>query len=181
MRKDMQGLLNEYCASLADVRKALRKAQKEGNKGDASLLRAMENDLQWSIEYMVTGFPPVESTGPYKKTIPVDPQKVLVWFTQSHPAPLLPSEKARQQVLSALGILSSQEKEAFMMVVGEGLSYGEAAEMLGVSRSTAQSYVDRAKVKIKECRAIQQTHNGEGEKYSTREEVFSGANQEHSG
>lgn len=70
------------------------------------------------------------------------------------------------------------------MVVGEGLSYKEAAEIMGVKRATVQSYVERAKVKISKRCAIQQKHKGEREiaaASTTREEVFRDGNQEDTG
>jgi RNA polymerase sigma-70 factor (ECF subfamily) len=95
---------------------------------------------------MMTGFPPTIRSS---RCISVDPQKVLIWFTTPHPAPILTVERTRQKILSALDILTHQEREAFLMVVGEGLSYREVAEMMGVKRSTVQCYVERAREKIK--------------------------------
>ncbi len=49
--------------------------------------------------------------------------------------------------------LSDSEKRA-LMLIAEGLSYADAAAALGVSRSTVQSYVARARVKL----AVQSRH-----------------------
>jgi len=181
VREDMRDLLDEYCKSLATVRKLIRQARANGREADLKILYGMEQDLQWTIEYMVTGFPPPQSTGPYRRTIPVDPQKVLVWFSSPPPPPLLPVEQVRRKILAALDILSPQEKEAYLMVVGEGLSYGEVAKMMGVKRATVQSYVKRAKVKISKRRAIQLKHKSEGEiaaASTAREEVFGDGNKD---
>lgn len=142
----MNDLLNEYCSSLDVVRKLIKQAKTSELMDDLSKLNAMERDLQWSIEYMMTGFPPTIRSS---RCISVDPQKVLIWFTTPHPAPILTVERTRQKILSALDILTHQEREAFLMVVGEGLSYREVAEMMGVRRSTVQCYVERAREKIK--------------------------------
>jgi DNA-binding CsgD family transcriptional regulator len=52
-----------------------------------------------------------------------------------------------------LGALSPSERQA-LMLIAEGLSYAEAAAALGVSRSTVQSYVGRARAKL----AVQERH-----------------------
>jgi DNA-binding CsgD family transcriptional regulator len=52
-----------------------------------------------------------------------------------------------------LGALSLSERQA-LMLIAEGLSYAGAAAVLGVSRSTVQSYVGRARAKL----AVQKRH-----------------------
>lgn len=161
MNDSLRGLLTEYCASLAQIRKSINQAKKNGSEKDIATLSAMERELQWNIEYMATGFPPAASG---RRTIPVDPQKVLIWFTSPHSAPTLSIERVRVQILSALDVLSRQEREAFLMIVGEGLSYAEVAQMMRVGKSTVQSYVERAKAKISERRkilAVRSAYKGE--------------------
>jgi DNA-binding CsgD family transcriptional regulator len=46
-----------------------------------------------------------------------------------------------------LGALSPSERQA-LMLIADGLSYAEAGAALGVSRSTVQSYVGRARTKL---------------------------------
>lgn len=137
-------LLSEYCATLAGVRRLIRQALAAGS-ADLAQLRAMERDLEWTIEYMTTGYPP---QGRSSRSISVDPQKVLVRFSQPLHAPTLPAERIRIQLLSVLDILSPQEREAFLMVRGEGLSYGETAKLMGIKKSTVQYYVESAQAKI---------------------------------
>lgn len=154
MREDMRGLLNEYCWSLSLVRSAARRAAAR-REFDRQQLASMERDLEWAIEYMVTGFPPSCNQGPYRHSVPVDPQKVLARFaSRSFVTQLLPSEVARRVVLAALDVLGPQERECYLMVVGEGLSYGETAKMLGVSKRTIQTHVKRARQKVRERRLI---------------------------
>ncbi len=139
-------LLHEYCQSLKNIRQLIRQTS---GPDDLSTLRSMERDLEWTIEYMVTGYP---SKVRSRRTIPVDPQKVLVHFSEPLHEPTLQIEKIRIQLLTALDILSPQEREAFLMVKGEGLSYGETADLMGISKSTVQDYVNRAKAKISKRR-----------------------------
>lgn len=159
MRDELRGLVEEYCQSLALVRKAIRRAEKEGRKHDLSLLRGMERDLEWTIEYMLTGYPP-EPSRP-RRYIPVDPQKAISLFRYRPPSgPTLKIEKVRLQILEALDVLSEKEREAFLMVVGEGLSYGETAKYMGVKKATVQEYVRRAKEKITARRVIRSAPKG---------------------
>lgn len=159
LREELRELVEEYCQSLALVRKAIRRAEKEGRKHDLSLLRGMERDLEWTIEYMLTGYPP-EPSRP-RRYIPIDPQKAITLFRyQPQPGPTLKVEKVRLQILEALDILSEREREAFLMVVGEGLSYGETAKYMGVSKATVQEYVRRAKEKISARRVIRSAPKG---------------------
>ena len=75
-------LLKEYCESLKGVRHLKYRAQKHQNKIDVSLLGGMESDLEWTVEYIATGYMAVYSEGDYKKVVPVDPQEVLVYISQ---------------------------------------------------------------------------------------------------
>ena len=52
-----------------------------------------------------------------------------------------------------LGALSASERRA-LMLIADGLSYADAGAALGVSRSTVQSYVGRARTKL----AVQKRH-----------------------
>ena len=75
LNDDLYELLEEYCSSLKGVRHLKHKAQKNHKKHDASLISSMESDLEWTIEYMATGYMPTYSEGHYIKIVPVDPQK----------------------------------------------------------------------------------------------------------
>lgn len=47
-----------------------------------------------------------------------------------------------------LNNLSEKEREAYLAVKGQNYSFADAAEILNVSKSTIQSYVDRAQTKL---------------------------------
>jgi len=108
----------------------------------------MERDLVWTIEYMTTGYMPEYSVGRYKKIVPVDPQKVI-----SHCSKPLVSNKPSKNNLTdslqeLLKVLRDNEREALMLVVIEGISYGKAAKFMGIKRGTVSSLVTRAKKKL---------------------------------
>ncbi len=156
MNESVRDLLVEYCGSLEAIRRAIRRAASEA---DRQALCAMERDLQWAIEYMATGYLPARSIGCYRRVVPVDPQRVLLCFTAAvAPASSLSAtERARQKMLPVLDMLSVQERQAYLSVVGEGISYRQAARMMGISRASVQMYVSRAKVKIAR-RVVRSTH-----------------------
>jgi predicted DNA-binding protein (UPF0251 family) len=152
MHDCLNELLEEYCESLQGVRQLKYKAQKHHEKLDASLLGGMESDLEWTMGCMVTGYPPMYSEGDYRKVVPVDPQKVLVYFSQSMYKPWPDDNesvmsKKLKKVMSE--ILTEKEIDAVKMVLGEGISYGKAGKFLGMKRKTVESVVRRAVSKIK--------------------------------
>ncbi len=69
-----------------------------------------------------------------------------------------------------LGVLSTAERRA-LLLIAEGMSYAETAKALGVSRSTVQSYVVRARTKL----AVQNRHIVQRQKTSETEQTTGGA------
>ncbi|MEA4848731.1 MAG: hypothetical protein VB106_15990 [Clostridiaceae bacterium] len=61
MDENIRGLITDYCEALRGVRELKAKARKRQKEGDADLaiLKSMEEDLEWTIEYMLTGHIPV--------------------------------------------------------------------------------------------------------------------------
>lgn len=55
----------------------------------------------------------------------------------------------KETIKHALQGLTDNEKAAFIAVKAERISYGKVATMLGTTKSTVQSYVNRAQKKIK--------------------------------
>lgn len=152
MHDGLKELLEEYCESLKGVRHLKYKAQGRKDpdaKTDASLLAGMESDLEWTIEYIAMGFMPQYSEGHYKKIVPVDPQKVLVWARQSQMSiDLVKQRRDREFINDLLKPLTDKEAEALLLVKAYGVSEYKAAKMMGLSRNTVSSYVDRAINKI---------------------------------
>jgi DNA-directed RNA polymerase specialized sigma24 family protein len=103
---------------------------------------------------MVTGYPPMYSEGDYKKVVPVDPQEVLVYFSQSmYKSWPDDNESMMYKKLKLVmdTILTKKENDAVKMVLGEGLSYGKTGKYLGINRKSVESIVRRAVAKIKRC------------------------------
>lgn len=153
MNECLNGLLFEYCESLKGVRKLKREAQnrRDGDgKRDTSILGSMERDIEFAIEYMVQGQMPRYSEGQYKKVVPVDPQKLLAGVKEQvkQKMPWYIEVVLEEKVRDLLKELSAQEREALLLVKGQGFSYGETAKYMKIKKATVQTYVDRAYKKI---------------------------------
>ncbi|WP_041282821.1 RNA polymerase sigma factor [Desulfofundulus kuznetsovii] len=89
-----------------------------------------------------------------KREVPVDPSKLP--YLHGRPAvpppsrPLPPDKQAMLQ--KALSLLTPLEREAFKLVVGEGLSHREAAALLHVSPGNVHTLLQRARGKVKSFR-----------------------------
>jgi RNA polymerase sigma-70 factor, ECF subfamily len=59
-----------------------------------------------------------------------------------------------QDMLRALGKLPADQREALLLIVAEGLSYEEAAQVCGVAVGTIKSRVSRGRVHLAELLAI---------------------------
>ena len=156
----MRELIREYRQSL----RALRKAN------PAPLYRSsMVATTEWAIRYMETG------------EIPGTKHKVARWNTEdrevlfdptvmdrvfSLPAATAPevSEGVRAMLEHLMMCLSTREREAFVLVKGQGYTHSEAAEFMGLSRGNVYNLLRRAENKFGNYRQFvgQEQAKGEG-------------------
>jgi RNA polymerase sigma-70 factor, ECF subfamily len=61
-----------------------------------------------------------------------------------------------QDMLRALGRLPADQREALLLIVAEGLSYEEAAQVCGVAVGTIKSRVSRGRVRLAELLGIRE-------------------------
>src|SRR3954470_18330024 len=59
-----------------------------------------------------------------------------------------------QDLLRALARLSPEQREALLLVVAEGLSYEEAAQVCGVAIGTIKSRINRARERLAQLLAL---------------------------
>lgn len=59
------------------------------------------------------------------------------------------SEEAKEKIIDAMRGLTDNEKAAFIAVEAEKMKYEQAAKLFGVEKGTIQSYILRAKQKIR--------------------------------
>jgi len=73
-----------------------------------------------------------------------------------------PEQPARcdvQDMLTALAKLRVEHREALLLIVAEGLSYEEAAHICGLPVGTIKSRVNRARVRLAQLLAAEDTEN----------------------
>jgi len=64
--------------------------------------------------------------------------------------PMQISEKRKRELARILLRLSERERQCFLLHAVEGLSYAEIAKELKLTRTAVQSYVERAKSKVRQ-------------------------------
>ena len=144
----LQDLIQEYRESLRIARRAWRRAQ---GPADRQILASMVRDLEWTIHYMETGYPPAERWGPYPRVVPVDPvllDRVRLVYEDLAQRGVPDRPAMRSALWNELNRLSPMEREVFMLVVGEGFSERDVARMLKVSRRTVRTLLQRARQKL---------------------------------
>lgn len=148
-------MLASYEATLAAVRGALGivaervKADSHNLQaaGDAGLWRGMERDVRWTVRYIGTGNDDAPIT--QVRVIPVDPADLAEWIEAKQAEQLSQDGDEQSGALSAaLEQLSDRELEAYLLVKGEGFSLAQAAQVMGCSKWTARTFIDRANEKL---------------------------------
>lgn len=150
----MKFLIQEYRVTLKLVEKARDNAAEPSER---AILGSMMRDLQYAIRWMKSGREPgsnrgVERLAVYQRESPYDP----MWFEREEYCrrPLYPpvkelSEPRRFELERILDILSPREKEIYKLSRGEGFTFEEIGEMLGITKGTINKTVSRAEEKIK--------------------------------
>ncbi|KGL45051.1 hypothetical protein EP56_05695 [Listeriaceae bacterium FSL A5-0209] len=132
---------------------------KRNDKG--TLITGMISDMTYAIEWMRTGREPgrkrgIERQGVYNNTVLIEPN-VLDSLDMSS-VTLIERSLVRSR-LSAHEediihffnhMLSEREKDCYILVRANELSFEEVAVSLHISKSSVQSYVERAEQKIEE-------------------------------
>ncbi|MGE7113930.1 sigma factor-like helix-turn-helix DNA-binding protein [Lysinibacillus sp. NPDC047702] len=151
-------LIEEYKQSLKDLRAA----------GGCS---SMERDLQEAIKWMETGYDPAECRAASRTdAYAMDHhlmQDLIVYVDSTNDVPALITDEIDLWIDEAVALkeierlynfkkvvnntmvgLTENERTAFIMIRAEHMSFGKTAKLLGVTKSTIQSYITRAEMKI---------------------------------
>jgi RNA polymerase sigma factor (sigma-70 family) len=159
----MKDLLMEYKESLRKIRvlKAKHPQRKVNRSPEEDIrygyLSNMETSLNFVIQWLSTGRQPgnirgVERMDAYRREVLCDP----LWFQEEscdYRLPVksegsLPDPRRYKKVEEALSILTDREKEVFKMSRGEGFSFQEIAELLGISRGAVGALIHRAEKRL---------------------------------
>jgi RNA polymerase sigma-70 factor (ECF subfamily) len=144
--------VSNYIRSLNAARRTYNRADSD----DKKVISGMISDCEFVIEWLSTGRRPgnkrgIERRAAYQREKLVDPLKMQAYVSNARAgSPSNLSEWERFQIEDALSRLSERERECYVMAHGECFSFGEIANMLGLSKGSVEEYVERAQRKISE-------------------------------
>lgn len=121
---------------------------------ELKIIGGMISDLQYAIEWLETAREPgtrrtISNRSRYQRTslfAEIEKLSYLVTIEQENQREATEDEIERITVM--LNNLSDKERAAYLAVKGQNLSFAKAGEILGVSKASVQSYVNRAQDKI---------------------------------
>ncbi|TCS80364.1 sigma factor-like helix-turn-helix DNA-binding protein [Tepidibacillus fermentans] len=155
----MDDLLKSYQESLRLVRDLLKRKISDE---DRSVLRSIESDLVYAIDWMKTGRRPgnrrgIERRAAYQREKLFDPLLMQKFFRSSEPTYEWDEHERESSIISwdweriedALSVLTERERETYLMSRGYCLTYSEIANYLCISSSSVQTMIERAERKIK--------------------------------
>ncbi|OES45246.1 sigma factor-like helix-turn-helix DNA-binding protein [Domibacillus iocasae] len=153
----MRTLIYEYKQSLRALKemKAAIEAKTElleQDLQDKTLINSMISEMEFAIQWMVSGRNPdarrgADRTGAYT----LDP-KLIEAVVPNRVASEEQKLTADEQWLldDVLGDLTQRERDVFTLVKAEGITFEYTAELLGLSKSSVQTYLERAERKIED-------------------------------
>lgn len=162
----MQTLINEYKETLKETIKLHEKADEINTLGkdlrpDKAIIGDIISDLEYALEWMETGNRPgnkrgIERRAAYQRERPFDPLLMQRYFRSQedtyewddHMKEDVITSWDKDRIDDALSVLTSREKEIYLMSRGYGLLYKDIARMLGIKISTVKTNIKRAEMKI---------------------------------
>ncbi|AFQ57179.1 MULTISPECIES: sigma-70 family RNA polymerase sigma factor [Bacillaceae] len=157
----MQDLLFEYKRTLKQTRiqyKPLAEADESVLSAeelkDKKIIRNMITDLEYVTEWLEKGRQPgirraIDRRDVYQRLMIKDP-RIIESFSSAmmfEPDGQV-SEEDRDRIREALALLTDREKEMFLLHKVECFSYERIADLLGVKKSTVQTTIKRASLKM---------------------------------
>lgn len=123
-------------------------------KNELGIINSMISEIYYAIEWLDTAREPglkrgISNRSRYQRTALVDDIERLSYLVNiEQENQREATEDEIERITAMLNNLSDKERVAYLAVKGQNHSFAEAAEILGVSKSTVQSYVYRAQKKI---------------------------------
>ncbi|CAN2253061.1 phage PBSX; putative RNA polymerase PBSX sigma factor-like [Bacillus subtilis] len=157
----MQDLLFEYKRTLKQTRtqyKPLAEADESmlsaEEMKDKKIIRNIITDLEYVTEWLEKGRQPgirraIDRRDAYQRLMIKDPRIIESFSSTMMVEPDgQVSEEDRERIREALALLTDREKEMFLLHKVECFSYEWIADLLGVKKSTVQTTIKRAIVKV---------------------------------
>ncbi|MGQ7277755.1 sigma factor-like helix-turn-helix DNA-binding protein [Brevibacillus thermoruber] len=136
--------------------KAKTTSNGDENKSERQIIGEMIGDVEYVIEWLETGRRPgnrrgIERRAAYEREKPIDPVRLQAFaYKSTAGSPCNLTEWERFQLQDALSTLSERERECYVLTHGECFSFEETARLLGISKSSVQTHVQRAQAKIRD-------------------------------
>ncbi|MFP4976367.1 sigma factor-like helix-turn-helix DNA-binding protein [Paenibacillus sp. CN-4] len=145
-----------YKISLRKAERAYRQAHKRDDADDKKVISGMISDLGYTIEWLSTGRQPgnkrgIERRAGYEREILLDPLKMQAFASRSTAgSPSNLTDDQRDKIEEALRYLSPRQRECYMLAHGECFSHGQIANLLGITSSSVQGYIEEAQRRVSE-------------------------------
>jgi RNA polymerase sigma-70 factor (ECF subfamily) len=155
----MQKVYKQYRQTLKKVNKQLEAMPTRDENGapdpNRQYLSSAASDLRYTIHWMEKGSPPptrTERLSKQQREVLSDPQdyRFLVRVRKARAADDISPDK-RERLEALMAKLSPREREVFMLVYGQSFTESSAAEILGISRSSINTLIKRARKKLMGC------------------------------
>ncbi|MDT1995674.1 hypothetical protein MX633_03185 [Carnobacterium divergens] len=155
--KDEHELLMEKSKKIQKKGGMLSFEEKERSiflRKELKIIGGMISDLQYAIEWLETAREPgtrrtISNRSRYQRTsLLAEIEKLSYLVTTEQENQREATEDEIERITAMLNNLSDKERAAYLAVKGQNLSYAKAGEILGVSKASVQSYVNRAQDKI---------------------------------
>lgn len=122
---------------------------------DMKQINSMIDSLSYSIEWMEKGRQPGTFRGADKRAIYQRQYVGSMDFIpdiveQLEPKRLYMTKEEKIILSDILASFSVRERQCYLLHVAQGLSMGKIAKQMGISKSTVQTHISRAKRKVKE-------------------------------
>lgn len=155
MGKYFPDLIQEYQQNYAELLKIEKQvANSEYSKSDGRIIRNMIYTMKQVIDWLETGYDPAEVRANTRiDAIVMDHRLMqdLIADTFSYSEDDLEiTDYNKKRIRQALEGLSEKEREVFIMIRAELMTFSKVAKILGVSKGTVQSYLARAERKIQQ-------------------------------
>lgn len=127
------------------------------DKNERQVIGGMISDCNYVVEWLQTGRRPgnrrgIERLAAYQRERPTDPIILQAYLARTSAGGAVQAssvtDEDREKIEEVLSQLTARERDCYILVIGHGMPYSYAANMLGITKSSVQWFVENAKKKI---------------------------------
>lgn len=156
MGKYFPDLIDEYKQNYAELlRLEKRVANSEHSKTDGPVIRNMIYTMKQTIDWLETGYDPAEVRANTRIDAIVMDHRLMqdvvaevLYYNDDAIETMETTDYNKERIRQALEGLTDNERAVFIMIRVELMPFSKVAKVLGVSKGTVQSYLQRAERKI---------------------------------